>query len=133
MVKSFVVSSSFPLTKVNDIWFFAAYPGLWKLDTGPSGVENKDGSIPSVFMLNQNYPNPFNPSTIIQFALPLSGFVTLKVFNIAGEEVANLNSKELPAGTHSVQWDATGFASGVYFYRLQAGTFTETKKLLFLR
>jgi hypothetical protein len=86
-----------------------------------------------IFDLCQNYPNPFNPSTIISFNLPLKSFVTLKIFDIVGREVATLINEELSAGNHSHQWNATNASSGIYFYRLQAGSFTLTKKLVLLR
>jgi hypothetical protein len=88
------------------------------------------------FRLFQNYPNPFNPITTIEFTLPQSGFVSLKIYNIMGEEVATLVSEKLPAGKYQYDWDTshnTGLASGIYFYRLQAGKFTETRKLMLLK
>jgi flagellar hook assembly protein FlgD len=85
------------------------------------------------FNLQQNFPNPFNPSTTIQFSLPKNGHASLQICNLLGEEVATLVSGDLQAGQHSIRWDATGKPSGVYFYRLQAGQFTETKKLVLLR
>lgn len=93
----------------------------------------EESPLPSTFLLDQNYPNPFNPATAIIFSLPSQSFVSLKVFDELGREVAALLSEELPAGTYSQQWNASGLASGVYFYRLQAGSFAETKKLLLLR
>jgi len=92
-----------------------------------------EGDVPLVFSLGQNYPNPFNPSTTIEFSLPHTGFVTLKVYNILGEAVATLVNEELNVGTYTTQWNASGVASGVYFYRLQAGDFVDTKKLLLLK
>jgi hypothetical protein len=99
---------------------------------------------PSEFILDQNYPNPFNPSTTISFTIPPSffplisgrnesGFVTLKIYDILGREVAKIVNERLPAGAHTRQWDASGFPSGVYFYRLSANGFTQTKKLLLLK
>lgn len=85
------------------------------------------------FSLKQNYPNPFNPSTTIQFSLPKEEHVGLRIFNLLGEEVAALISGRLRAGAHSVQWNASAVPSGVYFYRLQAGDFSETKKLILIR
>jgi hypothetical protein len=93
------------------------------------------------FNLYTNYPNPFNPTTTISFSLPLKSSVSLKVFDLIGREVATLISNELSAGNHSMQWNAEKMPSGVYFYRLQArqiidgqaGSFTETKKILLLR
>lgn len=90
-------------------------------------------ALPLVAVLDQNHPNPFNPNTTIQFSLPRSEFVTLKVFNILGEQIAMLVSATVSAGTHNVEWNAQGMASGIYFYRLQAGTSVQTKKLLLLR
>jgi len=85
------------------------------------------------YVLKQNYPNPFNSSTTIEFSLPGSAYVSLKVFNLLGEEVAALVSEQLSTGRHEVKWDASGFPSGVYLYRLQAEGFAETKKLLLLK
>ena len=90
------------------------------------------------FKLSQNYPNPFNPSTTIEFSLPRPGYVTLKVFNILGEAIAALVNGELNVGTYTTQWNASGVASGIYSYRLQAGdpsagsgqSFVDMKKLL---
>jgi Domain of unknown function (DUF362)/Secretion system C-terminal sorting domain len=90
-------------------------------------------TVPSVFTLRQNYPNPFNPSTTIAFTLPLRSFVTLKIFDMSGREVAILASEELLVGDHIRQWNAQGFSSGVYYYRIQAGSYTETKKLILLK
>jgi hypothetical protein len=88
---------------------------------------------PDKFILNQNYPNPFNPSTTISFSLPSHSFVSLKVFDLLGKEVATIVSEELPAGNYKRIWNAENLASGIYFYRLQAGNFTETKKLILMK
>jgi photosystem II stability/assembly factor-like uncharacterized protein len=98
----------------------------------PTAVQSEP-SIPTAFELKQNYPNPFNPSTTLAFSLPSKSFVSLKVFDALGREVAILVSEELPAGTYVRQWSATGLPSGAYFYRLQAGEFIETKKLILVR
>jgi len=89
--------------------------------------------LPTKFALAQNYPNPFNPSTTIEFALPKSVHATLKIFDLLGREVATLVDEELPAGNYKREWHAQDMASGVYLYRLQAGEFVGTKKLLLLR
>lgn len=99
----------------------------------PVQIAEQELELPRHFSLSQNYPNPFNPSTTIEFSLPHSGFVTLNVFNILGEKVATLAAEKLNAGAYTVRWDATGLPSGVYFYRLQAGEFVQTKKLILLR
>ena len=80
-----------------------------------------------------NYPNPFNPSTTIRYGLPNRSQVTLAVFNTLGQQVATFVQGDQEAGYHEVRFDASGLASGLYFYRLQAGTYVETRKLLLLR
>ncbi|MBI4427939.1 MAG: T9SS type A sorting domain-containing protein [Ignavibacteriales bacterium] len=98
-----------------------------------TSVSKQTSTIPFEYDLSQNYPNPFNPSTEIQFSLPYRSYVTLTIFDLLGREVATLVSEELSAGSYSTRWDAAGMPSGVYLYRLQAGEFVETKKLLLLR
>ncbi len=88
---------------------------------------------PNNFTLRQNFPNPFNPTTTISFSLPTRSFVSLKVFDTLGREVSILLSEELSPGTYSRQWNAAGFPSSIYFYRLQAGPYVETKKTVLLR
>jgi hypothetical protein len=89
--------------------------------------------IPNEYRLEQNYPNPFNPLTIIDYQLPVSGFVTLKVFNVLGKEVNSLVNTYHSAGNYSVQFNASHLPNGVYFYRLDNGTYHSTKKLLLLK
>jgi hypothetical protein len=96
-------------------------------------VDSDPAGLPRDITLGQNYPNPFNPSTTIEFALPHSGFVTLKVYNVLGEEVASLLNEDHPAGTFKATWDASGMPSGIYFYRLTAGKFVQTKKMVLMR
>jgi hypothetical protein len=98
-----------------------------------TSVQFKNQLDANNFILHQNYPNPFNPSTIISFSLPSKSFVSLKVFDLIGREVATILSQEMQAGSHSQQWNTTNMTSGVYFYRLQAGSFIETKKLIMLK
>jgi hypothetical protein len=98
-----------------------------------SVAESGMANVPLVYSLSQNYPNPFNPSTRIEFAIPRQALVELKVYTILGQEVATLVNQILPAGRHAVTLNGASMASGVYFYRLQAGSFTETKKLLLLK
>ncbi|MCH7519980.1 MAG: T9SS type A sorting domain-containing protein, partial [Candidatus Dadabacteria bacterium] len=101
----------------------------------PVGVNDREGlsSVPELYSLSQNYPNPFNPVTTIRFALPEAGNVLLVIYNLRGEEVVRLANGARPAGYHEVIWNATNFASGMYFYRLQAGEFTEIRKMILLK
>ncbi len=103
--------------------------------TTVTAIENQSQTtgIPQSFTLSQNYPNPFNPTTTIEFSLPQSANVTLKVFNILGQEVATLLNGVQRAGKYTIRFDASRLASGVYLYRLQADNFVETKKLMLLK
>lgn len=98
-----------------------------------TGIDGKQHLVPKQFALTQNYPNPFNPSTTFSFSLPTRTFVTLKVYDLIGREVATIVSEELAAGNYFRQWNAERMSSGVYFYRLMAGTYTATKKLVLLK
>jgi len=98
-----------------------------------SGMNEGSETLPDTFSLLQNYPNPFNPSTNISFSLPSQSFASLRVFEMTGREVATIVSEELPAGSYSRQWNAANMSTGIYYYRLQAGSFVATKKMLFLR
>jgi len=89
--------------------------------------------LPSHFVLNQNYPNPFNPSTTISFSIPNEELISLKVFNSLGEEVAELIDETKPAGNYSVSFDASKLTSGIYFYKISAGTFTQTRKMILVK
>ena len=88
---------------------------------------------PTVFMLFQNYPNPFNPITIIKYDLPKAGRVTLKIYDVLGRKVATLINEEKPAGRYQVEFNGSSFASGVYFYRIQAGNYSSVKKMILLK
>jgi hypothetical protein len=96
-------------------------------------VNERRSEIPKACSLSQNYPNPFNPTTTISFNLLSKSFVSLKVFDILGREVGSIVSEEMSAGNYTKQWNAAKFSSGIYFYRLQVGTYTETKKLVLLK
>lgn len=95
-------------------------------------VKDSDG-LTSAFHLEQNYPNPFNPSTNIQYAVRSSQFITLKIYDLLGREVATLVNEEKPAGTYEINFDAAGLSSGVYFYQLKAAEYIETKKFVLLK
>jgi len=97
-----------------------------------TGTVSERSGLFTTYFLSQNYPNPFNPSTTIRYVLPQKSRVTLSVINTLGQEVANLVNGEYEAGFHETTFDASGLSSGVYFYRIQAGEFVATKRLLLL-
>jgi|GEM_PF-821807 len=107
--------------------------GAYEFTDNISSVKLKNTETPRDFELKKNFPNPFNAQTIIPFTISQSGFVTLKIFNVQGKLVATLLSEELPAGQHSVNWDAKNSPSGVYFYRLEFRSRKLQKKLLLIK
>ncbi len=106
------------------------------LDLGEPIVNSVDKTgkgIPATYAMYQNYPNPFNPSTIISFAIPVSGHVTLRVYDVLGRELVTLMNETKPSGRYEVAWNAEDVTSGVYFYRLISGSYVQSKKMLLLR
>ncbi len=99
----------------------------------PIGIKGISTEVPKVYSLDQNYPNPFNPSTKIKFALPNSGFVSLKIYDILGNEVYTLDESYRKAGYYEASFDASNLASGVYFYKLVTSGYTATKKMLLIK
>ncbi|MEO8513497.1 MAG: T9SS type A sorting domain-containing protein [Ignavibacteria bacterium] len=97
------------------------------------GIENTGYEIPTAYSLNQNYPNPFNPVTNIKFSIPNSGNVKLTVFDITGREVETLINENLNAGIYKVDWNASNYSSGVYFYKLESENFTDTRKMMMIK
>jgi hypothetical protein len=125
-----------------DMWYDGSVEptstNLWRIGHATShlvslGVSQTLGAVPQEYVLSQNYPNPFNPATTISYQLPATSTVSLKVFDMLGREVATLVNEVKQPGAYTVTWDASGMATGVYFYRLQAGSFVETKKMLILK
>jgi hypothetical protein len=102
-------------------------------NSGTSRVEQLSPTAPKTFLLEQNYPNPFNPSTTIRYQLPVASEVKLEVYDVLGKKIATLVSERQSAGSYQVVWNASGLSSGTYFYRLQAGTFVETKKMIMVK
>jgi predicted lipoprotein with Yx(FWY)xxD motif len=100
---------------------------------GTTGVEGLETDLPVDFSLKQNYPNPFNPSTCIKYAIGSEQLVSLKIYNVLGNDIATLVNEEKPAGTYEINFNASQLSSGVYFYKLQAGSFLETKKLTLIK
>jgi len=98
-----------------------------------TGVSQHSSKSPLSFELNQNFPNPFNPSTSIQFNLPRTGFTTLTVYNLLGQEVVTLVNETKPAGSYTVQWNAQNMTTGMYFYELTSGTLTQVKKMMLVK
>jgi len=96
-------------------------------------VPNNGISLPTKFSLSQNYPNPFNPSTKIKYSIPHSSKVVIKLFDILGNEIETLVNEEKPAGEYRFQLNAASLSSGVYFYRIQAGSFVETRKMVLMK
>jgi len=93
----------------------------------------ENSSNPTVFKLYDNYPNPFNPSTSIRYSIPEGSFASIKIYNSLGSEVATLVNETKPAGTYEVEFNASDLSSGIYYYTLQAGSFSETKKMILLK
>jgi len=127
-VESFAVSGP-------DIFVGTSGNGVWKrpLSEMVTGVVERITEVPSEFKLAQNYPNPFNPSTTIKFHMPKQSRVTLKIFDLLGREVASLVNENEQAGIHTVEWDASRLASGVYFYTITAGSCRETKRMILMK
>jgi photosystem II stability/assembly factor-like uncharacterized protein len=133
-------SGSFSLNSIlapeRDIILGYFYRGIYKVKFAYNvtiDVKNISTQIPDKFLLSQNYPNPFNPNTNIRFAVIKSGFVKLKVFDALGKEVKNLVNENLQAGEYEVNFEGNGLNTGVYFYTLESGSFTETKKMILIK
>lgn len=97
------------------------------------GIENENNNIPAEFSLEQNYPNPFNPVTQITYSVAGSGFVSLKVYDVTGKETATLVNEFKPIGTYTLKFNASELASGMYFYRMFAGDYSETRKMILVK
>ena len=103
------------------------------INLGPNNIDFQLNNTPIDFVLFQNYPNPFNPTTRISYQIPRLCFVSLKVYAVLGNEIANLVNEEKPAGTYEVDFDGTQLVSGIYFYKLQVGNFSSVKKIVLLK
>ncbi|NOY88453.1 MAG: T9SS type A sorting domain-containing protein, partial [FCB group bacterium] len=106
-------------------------PDLENISVSLSSVSGE--GVPESYALYQNYPNPFNPSTQISFDLPVTSYVNLTIYNVLGQKVITLIDKNMDAGRHEVEWDASNNSSGIYFYRISAENFSQTKKMLMLK
>lgn len=117
-------------------WTAGLFGKMYKTTNGGdliTGIEPAGEEIPGRYSLSQNYPNPFNPATNINFQLPVSSYVKLTVFDTQGREIEILVNEEMSAGTHNVSWNASGFASGVYLYRLEAKDYSEIRKMILIK
>jgi len=125
---------SYDATKiVNPVFQFnVRHNGVYG-DNNLVSVNNLNTEIPTGFTLKQNYPNPFNPTTNLEFGISELGFVTLKIYNVLGNEVATLVNENLSPGSYQLKWNGEGFSSGVYYYELRSGNFAETKRMLLLK
>ena len=137
--------TTFTMRKLNSISLFMEdrLPYLWFAGEGFTllkgntelvvDVEEIENDFITDFELNQNYPNPFNPTTTIKFQIPESSFITIKIYDVLGNEITTLINEEKPAGVYEVEFDASVYSSGVYFYKLQAGNFIDVKKMILLK
>jgi hypothetical protein len=122
-----------PSTRLKD-WLDSANTGVMFINGfGPIGISNNNNSVPIEYALSQNYPNPFNPTTKINFAIPRQGFVSLKIYDMLGREVKTLVNEIKTVGFYSVDFNASEFASGVYFYRLESESFSSVKRMMLIK
>jgi hypothetical protein len=120
---------------LNNGWIVGEYGLILRTTNGGVSFveEEQTGELPIEFSLSQNYPNPFNPSTIIKYSVPQTSHVQIKVFDVLSNELEILVNEEKPVGTYELNWNANRLSSGVYFYRIQAGSFVQTRKMILLR
>jgi hypothetical protein len=116
-----------------DGFYFDDFRVLDYVDDGGTTFASTGSGSPMSFKLHQNYPNPFNPASEIRFEIPVGTHATVKIFDVLGKDVTTLVDGYLPAGMHTVRWDAKDTPSGVYFYRLSTREFVQTRKLMVLR
>ncbi len=119
------------MTVVDNKLLAGKFFGLWYLDLNTTEVD--DDIISDGFVLHQNYPNPFNPVTKISYSIPKSGFVSLKIYDVLGKEISTLVNNEMKAGIHEIEFNGSNLASGVYYYQLRSGNFSETKKFVLIK
>jgi hypothetical protein len=113
--------------------FAGTSSGIWFTSAQTHVGIDREIAVPLTFSLKQNYPNPVNTSTTISFSIPAKSFVSLKIYDQQGRAVATIMAEEIPAGQYTRKWEAANLSNGIYFYRLQAGSYSETKKLFLMR
>jgi hypothetical protein len=122
-----LISGNYAITGIN-------LHSIWRRSLSEViGIKNISTKIPVSTALYQNYPNPFNPSTIIKFDIKNPGFFSLKIYNSSGSEIETLVNSNLSTGTYEVNWNASEYASGIYFYVIRSGNFMESKKMLLIK
>ena len=129
----FSSDSSLYLTTTDGIFKSSDLGNTWfEIDLGLTNIEDENPLVKS-YRLSQNYPNPFNPSTKISWQSPVAGHQTLKVYDVLGNEVATFVNEYKPAGSYEVDFNASSLSSGIYFYKLSAGAFVQTKKMILIK
>lgn len=121
-----------PLT-TSTLYASTNHYGIFKIEDIVTGINESNQNIPGEFLLFQNYPNPFNPTTIINYSIPKRSFVTIIVYDLLGKEVETLVNEEKSLGNYEVEFNGSELSSGIYFYKMQAGSFSATKKLILIR
>jgi photosystem II stability/assembly factor-like uncharacterized protein len=118
---------------INDTTAFAVGKSVYKLNYSTVGVQQVSAEVPQNYSLEQNYPNPFNPQTNIKFEIPKSSLVSIKVFDALGRELETIANENLNSGIYEVQWDAAQYPSGIYFYKISAENFSQSKKMILIK
>ena len=134
-VSSGITSSpeTYAMLKLSGDYLLAGGTSVWRTENSTITNVNIGESIIESFDIFQNYPNPFNPSTTIKYQIPELSFVTIKVYDVLGNEISTIVNEEKPAGEYEVEFDGNGLTSGIYFYQLRAGDYTDTKKMILLK
>ena len=109
------------------------YSDGWGFHTRTTGVQNVSSNVPSVYKLYNNYPNPFNPATKIKFDLPKNSYVKINVFDVTGRMINEIVNQNLSAGSYETEFNGSNLSSGIYYYRIEAGDFVETKKMILVK
>ncbi|MEJ2658566.1 MAG: T9SS type A sorting domain-containing protein, partial [Desulfobacterales bacterium] len=130
---SFAGDASYSVVSVDQLGGKSGMTSNLTIYSNPVGISGKKQQLPESFSLSQNYPNPFNPATRIRYVIGSRMFVSLRVYDLLGKEIAALVNSRKQAGAYTVEFDASRLSSGIYFYRLQAGNFVETRKMILMR